>query len=101
MEDWKSGDDCFVIRFGDILKGKMIGSNSNNYLIVQINSAGGTARDVPFEKLDVHRTKRKCVEELLERRKFAYEMQVLKIKKEFPKEYKNILASKRVKAILK
>ena len=42
MEDWKSGDDCFVIRFGDILKGKMIGSNSNNYLIVQINSAGGT-----------------------------------------------------------
>ena len=56
---------------------------------------------MPFEKLDVHRTKRKCVEELLERRKFEYEIEVLKIKKQFPKEYKNILASKRVKTILK
>ena len=100
MEDWKIDDDCYTIHFDYILKGKIKEFLPHNYISIVFEDRIGGAEE-PFESFNVHRTKRKCVEELLERRKFAYEMQVLKIKKEFPKEYKNILASKRVKTILK
>ena len=99
MEDWKVGDDCCIIHFGYILNGKIKEFLPHNYLKIVFEDEGGAKE--PFESFNVHRTKRKCVEELLERRKFAYEIEILKIKKEFPKEYKNILASKRVKNILK